>query len=208
MLKLYYTTGTCALASHIVLEEVGADYTATELDFGKNEQNSQDYLAINPKGRMPALITERGVLTETPAILLYLAQCYPDAKLAPLDDPHALAELQSFNSYLCSTVHVLHSHKGRGHRWADEQSSYDDMKRRIPGNMLAAFKQIEQDFFKGPWVMGDTYTIADPYLFTLSGWLKSDGVDINELPKIKAHRARMNEQPAVKTVLAAETAQS
>ena len=82
MLKLYFAPGTCALASHIALEEAGADYTAERLDFKNNQQNSPEYLAINPKGRVPALVTDRGILTETPAILAFIAQTFPKAKLA------------------------------------------------------------------------------------------------------------------------------
>ena len=111
MLTLYYATNTCALASHIALEEAGAAYETRWVDFGAAEQTKPEYLAINPKGRVPALVTERGVLTETPAILAYIAQSYPEARLAPLDDPFAFAELQAFMSYLCSTVHVAHAHR-------------------------------------------------------------------------------------------------
>ena len=116
--KLYYAPGTCALASHIALEEAGADYTTERLDFKANQQQSPEYLKINPKGRVPALVTDKGILTETPAILAYIAQSFPKAKLAPLDDAFAFAQVQSINSYLCSTVHVAHAHKGRGYRWA------------------------------------------------------------------------------------------
>ena len=105
MFKLYYAPGTCALASHIALEEAGASYTAERLDFKNNQQTSPQYLAINPKGRVPALVTDRGTLTETPAILAFIAQSFPQAKLVP-DDPFAFAQAQAFNSYLCSTVHV------------------------------------------------------------------------------------------------------
>ena len=122
MYKLYYAPGTCALASHIALEEAGAAYTAERLDFKANQQNSPEYLAINPKGRVPSLVTDRGILTETPAMLAFIAQTFPQAKLAPLDDPFAFAQVQAFNSYLCSTVHVAHAHKGRGYRWATEES--------------------------------------------------------------------------------------
>jgi len=115
MYKLYYAPGTCALASHIALEEAGADYSATRLDFKANQQQSPDYLGINPKGRVPALVTDRGILTENPAILAYVAQSAPDKKLMP-EDAFAFAQAQSFNSYLCSTVHVNHAHKGRGAR--------------------------------------------------------------------------------------------
>src|SRR5690348_6815158 len=104
MFKLFYSPGSCALASHIALEEASAEYTAARVNFSGNEQRSPEYLAVNPKGRVPALVTDDGILTETPAILAYIAQCYPQAKLAPLDDPFAFARLQAFNSYLCSTV--------------------------------------------------------------------------------------------------------
>ena len=105
MFKLFYSPGSCALASHIALEEVGAAYTAARIDFSKSEQRSPEYLTINPKGRVPALVTDDGILTETPAILAFIAQSFPQAKLAPLDDPFAFARIQAFNSYLCSTVH-------------------------------------------------------------------------------------------------------
>ena len=124
MLTLYYATNTCALASHIALEEAGAAYETRWVDFGAAEQTKPEYLAINPKGRVPALVTERGVLTETPAILAYIAQSYPEARLAPLDDPFAFAELQAFMSYLCSTVHVAHAHRARGYRWADDPTAH------------------------------------------------------------------------------------
>ena len=86
MYKLYYAPGSCALASHIVLEEAGADYQAQRVNFQAGEQRSPEYLKINPKGRVPTLVTHEGTLTETPAILGYLAQKFPRANLAPIDD--------------------------------------------------------------------------------------------------------------------------
>ncbi|WOH83588.1 glutathione S-transferase family protein [Bradyrhizobium sp. BEA-2-5] len=206
MLKLYFATGTCALASHIALAEAGAPYTTVKIDFKDNQQNSPDYLAINPKGRVPALVTDRGVLTETPAMLAYIAQTFPKAKLAPLDDPFDFAEVQSFNSYLCSTVHINHAHKMRGARWATQESSFADMKAMVPKTMAACFKLIERDMLKGPWVMGENYTVGDAYLYTLTLWLDGDGVDIATLPKVKAHRAAMESRPAVQKVLAEQRA--
>ena len=206
MLKLYYTPGTCALASHIALEEAGAPYTTERVDFKTNQQNSPGYLEINPKGRVPSLVTDRGTLTETPAMLAYIAQSFPKAKLAPLEDPFAFAQLQSFTSYLCSTVHVAHAHKGRGYRWASDESSFADMKRKVPESMGAAFALIEKKMLKGPWVMGETYTVCDPYLFTLTGWLEGDSVDITTMPKVADHAKRMAERPAVKKVLAEQKA--
>src|SRR5438045_896004 len=151
MLKLYYAPGTCALASHITLAESGADYTSERLDFKSNQQQSPEYLKVNPKGRVPALVTDKGVLTETPAILAYVAQVFPQAKLAPLDDAFAFAQAQSFNNYLCATVHVAHAHKGRGARWASEESSFADMKRMVPKSVAGAFELIEKGMLKGPW---------------------------------------------------------
>ena len=202
MLKLFYAVGTCALASHIALEEAGAEYTTERLIFPNNDQRKPEYLKINPKGRVPALVTDKGILTETPAILAYIAQIFPKSNLAPLNDPFAFARVQAFNSYLCSTAHVNHAHLGRGARWADEPSSLEDMKRKVPKNVTEGFALMEREMFEGPWVMGKTYTICDPYLFTLEGWLPRDSVDINLFPKIAEHNKRMKERPAVKKVLA------
>ena len=201
MLKLYYATGTCALATYITLEEAGADYAAERLSFKDNQQNSPDYLKINPKGRVPALVTDRGVLTETPAMLAFIAQGFPEAKLAP-SDAFAFAQAQSFNSYLCSTVHIAHAHKMRGYRWATEDTSFADMKRKVPETMGACFALIERNMLKGPWVMGEQYTICDPYLYTIALWLEGDSVDLAGLPKVADHRKRMSERPAVQKVLA------
>jgi len=206
MFKLYYAPATCALASHITLAEAGADYATERIDFKVNQQNSPDYLKINPKGRVPALVTDRGILTETPAMLAYIAQSFPQAGLAPLDDPFAFAQVQSFNSYLCATLHVAHAHKLRGARWATEESSFADMKRMIPKSVGACFTLIERNMLRGPWVMGESYTICDPYLYTVALWLEGDGVDLASLPKVADHRKRMSERPAVQKVLAEENA--
>jgi glutathione S-transferase len=203
-MKLFYAPGSCALASHIALEEAGADFTPVRLDFSKNEQTKPDYLAINPKGRVPALATDRGTLSENVAILAYVAQRYPEAKLAPANDPFAFAAVQAFNAYLAATVHVAHAHGRRGYRWASEQSSFDDMKRKLPESMGACFDLIEREMFKGPWVMGEAYTICDPYLFTVAEWIEGDGLDPKRFPKVHDHRTRMYDRPAVKRALAAQ----
>jgi glutathione S-transferase len=202
MLTLYYTPGTCALASHIALEEAGAAYEAVRIDFATGQQKSPDYLAINPKARVPALVTEQGVLTETPAILVYLAQRFPDASLAPIHDPFDLARLQAFNSYLCSTVHVAHAHRMRGYRWADDEAAFAAMRRKVPESVGEGFAMIEREMLAGPWVMGDAFSVADMYLFTLAQWLEGDGVDLSKLPRVLDHRRRVGERPAVAKVLA------
>jgi glutathione S-transferase len=156
------------------------------------------------KGRVPALVTDRGILTETPAILAFIAQNYPQAALAPLDDPFAFAQVQAFNSYLCSSVHVAHAHRVRGNRWADGPAAIAEMKREAPEAVSACFDLIERDMFKGPWVMGEAYTICDPYLFTVAEWLEGDGVDLSRLPKVMGHRKRMSERPAVRKAIGEE----
>jgi glutathione S-transferase len=208
MLKLFYAAHTCSLATHIVLEEVGADYSTVKIDFGKTEQRSPEYLKVNPKGRVPALVTDRGVLTETPAMLVFVAQSFPAAGLAPLDDPFAFAEMQAFNSYLCSTLHIAHAHRMRGHRWvdADDAASIAAMQRQVPQSVSACYDLIEHDTLKGPWVMGERYTICDPYLFTLAQWLEQDGVDPKRIPRVVDHRRRVSERASVRKAIAEELA--
>ena len=204
MMKLYYAPHTCALASHIALEDAGADYSTVRINFAAHQQRSPEYLAINPKGRVPALVTERGILTETPAMLAFIAQSFPKAKLAPLDDPFRFAEVQAFNSYLCSSVHVAHAHRMRGTRWADDPAAIEAMKRKVPDSVGACFELIEQKMLQGPWVMGDSYTVCDPYLFTLAQWMEADSVDIARFPKLRDHRHRMSERAAVRKAVAEE----
>jgi glutathione S-transferase len=204
MLKLDYAPNTCALAVHIVLEEAAAEYDTVRIDFGAAEQRQAGYLAINPKGRVPSLLTDRGILTEVPAILAFIAQSFPAARLAPLDDPFAFAQVQAFNSYLCSTVHVAHAHRVRGSRWVDDAEAIEAMRRKAPQSIGDAFALVENGMLEGPWVMGEAYTVCDPYLFTISRWLEGDGVDLARLPRVLDHRARTAERPAVQRAIAQE----
>ncbi|WP_216825448.1 glutathione S-transferase family protein [Kiloniella sp. EL199] len=189
-----------------VLEEIGAEFEVTNVSFADGEQHKADFLRLNPKGRVPALVvegktTQSGILTETPAILYYLAKRFPDTKLAPLGNDFALAQMQSFNSFLCSTVHVAHAHKLRGARWANEQSSLDDMRAKVPETMSALFTLIEETYLGQPWVLGEQYGICDAYLYTIARWLEGDGVDITTFPRVNAHFKRMENRPAVQRAL-------
>lgn len=196
MLTLYYAPNTCSLAPFIALEEAGAAFEPKRLNFAEGEQNSAKYKALNPKGRVPALATDQGILTENVAILAYIAQTFPKANLAPTD-PFAFAQMQAFNAYLSSTVHVSHAHKMRGSRWSDDADVVTAMKIKVPQNMTECFTIIENDYFKGPWVMGAQFTVADAYMLTIANWLEGDGVDVKLLPKTMAHRAAMMARPAV-----------
>ena len=208
MLTLYYAAHTCSLATHVALEEAGADYSTVRIDFAKAQQRSPEYLKVNPKGRVPALVTDRGILTETPAMLVYVAQTFPAARLAPINDAFAFAEVQAFNSYLCSSLHVAHAHRMRGSRWVDagDKAAIAAMQRKVPQSVAAHYELIERELLKGPWVMGERYTICDPYLFTLAQWLEDDGVGPTRFPRVIDHRRRMSERAAVRKAIAEELA--
>ena len=204
MYTLYFSPNACSLASHIALAESGLPYQLRRLQFAENEQRSPEYLKHNPNGRVPALVTDKGTLIESPAILAFIAQAAPEAKLAPLEDPFAFARMQGFNSFIASTVHVAYAHRRRGYRWAEKQESLDDMAARMPQNMRDSFAIIENDLFAGPWLLGEDYSVADAYLFTMSDWLGGAGVDINDFPKVADHYRRMRQRPAVQRALETE----
>lgn len=198
----YYAPLTVSLATHIALEESGLDYEARRLDFAVTQQRSEEYLKVNPKGRVPALVTDSGVLTETPALLAYIAQMCPEKNLAPLDDAFRFARMQEFNCYLCATVHVAHAHRVRGIRWTDDESAIESMKKKVPQTMTECFQLIENSMLATPWVLGETYSVADIYLYTIAQWLAGDGVDINVFPKVADHAQRMAQRDSVKKVQA------
>jgi glutathione S-transferase len=176
------------------------------VDFAKSDQRQPEYLAINPQRVRAASVTDGGILTGTPAILAFIAQSFPRGVFAPLDDRFAFAQVQAFNSYLCSTVHVAHAHRVRGNRWADDPAAIAEMKRMAPGAVCAGFGPIEREMMlKGPWVMGETYTICDPYLFTvveMAGGRQCRSIpaaknDRSLQPRMIDHCNCMSERPAV-----------
>jgi glutathione S-transferase len=202
MLTLYSCKGTCSVATHIALEEVNAAYELKRINLAAGEQRKPEYLALNSKGRVPALVTPQGVLTENVALLAYVAQTHPYAKLHPVDY-FQMAKMQAFNSWLASTVHVNHAHKLRGSRWSDDAAAVESMKAKVTQNMTDCAALIENEYLKGPWVMGEQFTVADPYLFVIEGWMEADGVTMSDFPKLSAHYAAMAKRPAVQRALAA-----
>jgi glutathione S-transferase len=206
MLKLFYGPNACSLAAHIALAEAGAEFEAIRLDLKAGDQRKPEYLAINPKGRVPALVTDRGALTEVAVILGWVATLYPNAHLKPDGDFFNFSEMQSFNIYLASTVHIAFAHLFRPERWADSDAAKNEMKAKVPSNLALVFKLVEERLADGrPWVMGSQYTVADPYLYVFARWLERDGAGGSAgLPLTKAHRDRMQQRAAVQKVLAAE----
>jgi glutathione S-transferase len=197
-LKLYYSPGACALASHIALEESGTAFDLQTVDLRQGEQKTPEFLAINPAGSTPALVTDEGVLTENLVIMAWVARGAPH--LTPAPDSFAFAKMQSFNGFLGSSLHpaigrVLFARpplEGEARAAAVELA-------------MSRYRLVEDAFFKGPWVMGENYTVADGYLYVFCRWVKAAGLlDADRFPKLNAHIAKMQERPAVQRALAAE----
>jgi glutathione S-transferase len=206
MLKLFCGPNACSLASHIALTEAGADFEAVRLNLKAGDQHRPEYLAINPKGLVPALVTPRGTLTENMVILGWVAQSYPQAHLKPEGDFFAFSEMQSFNLYLASTIHVTFAHLFRTARWADSESAIAEIQAKVPSSLASQWKLIEDRLGDGrPWICGAQYTVADSYLYVFARWLERDGAGGSAaMPLTRAHRDRMQARAAVQKVLAIE----
>jgi glutathione S-transferase len=206
MLTLYYSPGACSLASHIALEEANAPYTTHRVDLKNGEQRSPEYLKINFKGRVPALMTDRGVLTESPVILGYVAETFPGAKLANLDDSFAFGKMQAFNLFLTATVHIAFAHVFRPSRYGDGDDTAAAMRAKSSATLDDSFAIIDKKLSDGrPFVHGDQYTVSDPYLLVFSRWLDRANLGpVDKFPLVAAHRQRIEARPAVQKVLAAE----
>ncbi|MCB1342630.1 MAG: glutathione S-transferase family protein [Pseudooceanicola sp.] len=198
---LYYFPGTISIAVAIALHEAGLPFETARVDFSNAEQTKADYHAINPKGRVPALKTDHGILTETGAILDYIAALAPGAGLVPAD-PFQAARMREVMYYLASTAHVNHAHKMRGARWASQETSFADMKAKVPETMTASAAYLE-GCLTGPFVLGDGVSLADCYLFVVASWMPGDKVDLSAFPKLTAFLAAMEQRPSVQAVRAA-----
>ncbi len=198
-MKFYCAPKTIAIASAILLEETGLPYEAEVLNFQEAEQTKPAFLAINPKGRVPVLETDQGILTETGAVLEFIAAQVPDMGLVP-SNPWDAAQMRAVNYYLASTFHVNHAHNRRGARWATQESSLADMTAKVPETMGQSCAFIEENCALAPFVMGATMTVADPWLFTICTWLEGDGVDIRDHPRLAAHYDMMMVRPSVQKV--------
>ncbi|WP_027235695.1 glutathione S-transferase family protein [Leisingera caerulea] len=200
-MQLYYAPNTISVAVAIALEEAGIDYETVEIDFAAKQQAGAAYAQINPKGRVPALAVEGGILTETGALLEYIADTAPEASLRP-QDPVRLARMREVMFYLASTMHVNHAHRLRGARWAKERSSWKDMQKMVPQTMTASCVYISQFGLRGPFVLGDGISLADCYLYVVCTWLEGDGVNVADFPKIQNFMTAMEQRESVRAVYA------
>lgn len=194
MLKLHYAPRTISIVVAIILEQTRTPYEAIRVDFASAEQTKDAYRRVNPKGRVPALETENGILTETPAIVEYIAP-----ELVP-SDAFAAAKMRELIAFLSSTMHPHHAHGARGARWADEQSSIDDMKRKMPQRMAECAAHLEEYLPSLPFPVGQFAVVSDAYLYMVLTWLKGDGVDIENYPRLAAFQHQMNTHASVQAV--------
>ncbi len=201
-MKLFYANGTISIAPAIALVEAALDHDLVRIDFGQAEQTLPEYLAINPKGRVPALVLDDGtILTETGALLEYIAALAPEVELVPAD-PVLAAHMRSVMYYLASTMHVAHAHKMRGSRWADLPESHADMTAKVPETVTACATFVEAECLRGDYVCGSDLSIADTYLFVVCNWLEGDGVNMANFPKITAFMDRMEQRSSVQAIRA------
>lgn len=197
MLTLFAAPYTVALAPHIALEETGLPHKIEWLSFATNDQRDPAYLAVNPKGRVPALTGDHGALTEAPAILEYIADL--SGQLMPADQ-YARAKVREMMSYLASTMHPNHAHGVRGARWSDDPAAHASMAAKVPETMADSSAYVEGCLPDQGWLVGE-YSVADIHLFNVCCWLPKDGVDIANYPKLTAHFAAMQARPAVQRAL-------
>jgi glutathione S-transferase len=172
MLKLYYTPGTCSLAPHIALEETGERYELARVDLAANQQNSSDFMRLNPKGRVPVLTDGDWALTEAPAILRYIAARHPAAGLWPWD-PREEARCAEWLGWLSSTVHVGAGYVRRAARYASDPRAVEDVAATGRKTCRALWEAVEQGIGPGRWAIGERYSVADPYLLVYWLWGRS-----------------------------------
>jgi glutathione S-transferase len=205
MLKLFYIAGACSVAPHIVLEESGAQFETQAIDYYAGDHRRPEFLKLNPKGYVGVLITDQGPVTENAAIMTYVAHAYPQARLVPTD-PFGLAQVQSFNLFLASAVHITFRHLSRPTLFADGPEAAKALAAKVPEMTHKYFGMIEDQLSDGrEWIHGSEFTTSDPYLFIYSSYLqRGDRGDPNRFPLVRAHRERVLARPATQRVLARE----
>ena len=197
MLTLYYAPGACSMAPHIVLEESGEKYEPRRMDLSKGEQRSEEYLKINPQGRVPALGLGNGeALSENTAILPYLGKRFG---LWP-SDPIAEAKALSRIGFFAATVHVAHAHVGRPERYASDPALYPNIQEMGRKTFHGYLKQIDGMLANRQWFF-DKYSVVDPYAFIFYVWGLRRELPVAELKNYTAFKDRMLDRPAVRRVL-------
>lgn len=198
-MKLYFSPGACSLSPRIVLLEAGLPFTAEKADLkSKKTASGADYLAVNSKGAVPALELDDGqVLTEGPAIVQYLADLRPESGLAPRAGSFERYRLMEILNYIASEVHKGFSPLFRPDMPADARKIAMD-------NLAKKFDWLSAHLGGGKFLMGDAFTVADAYLFTVLRWSGLVHVDLPRWPVLTAYVARVGERPKVREAMHAE----
>jgi glutathione S-transferase len=198
-MKLYYSKGACSLSPHIVLAEAGLPYTLVKVDLAaKKTEQGVDYLTVNSKGAVPALELEDGkILTEGPAVVQYLADLKPDSGLAPRAGTFERYQLMEILNYLTSEVH-----KGFGPLFNPQASA--EVKTAAKTALGKKFDWLSGFLGGKTHLLGNTFTVADAYLFTMLSWTGHVGVDLAQWPVLAAYHARIAQRPKVQHALREE----
>jgi len=198
-MKLYYSPGACSLSPHIVLNEGGFSFEKEKVDLSiKQTETGADYRAVNPNGYVPALLLDDGqVLTEGPAIVQYLADLVPEKRLAPPADTMERYRLMAWLNFISTELH-----KGFGALFNPQAPQ--DWKNIVNAQLIRRIEHASQRLAGRTYIMGDDFTVADAYLFTVLGWGKYVGVEISPWPTLTAYLGRIAVRPAVQAALKAE----
>lgn len=198
-MKLYYSPGACSLAPHIVAQELGLPLQLEKVTLAtKKTEAGDDYFAVNPKGSVPALQLDNGdVLTEGPAISQFLADQKPGSTIAPANGTMARARLQEMLNYISTEIHKTYSPLFRPETVAETRTEREAYLRRRYG-------LVEKILASQPFLLGNEFTAADAYLFTVTNWARILKLDFSEFPSVLAFQKRVAERPAVKAAMAAE----
>ena len=198
-MKLYYASGACSLSPHIVAREAGIAIDTVKVDLTtKKTEDGQDFLVLNPKGYVPALCLDNGqILTEGPAIVQYLADQKPASRLAPSAGTMERYRLQEWLSFLGTELHKSFSP-------LFNQASADDAKRAAKENITKRFTYLDQKLAGSKYLMGETFTVADAYAFTIVNWANFVGIDLKPYPNLSAYLGRIGARPKVQEALKAE----
>jgi glutathione S-transferase len=200
MIKLYYSPGSCSLAPHIVLEELGIAYDSMLISLKDGDHKKADFLKINPRARVPALVVDGKILTENPAILTYLGGGYADRGLWP-KETWKQAEALSLMSWLASSLHITFAGVFRPERYADDEAAKENIRVNCRATVLKYFAEIEKMLTGKTFAMGGQYTVCDPYLLVFYRWGYRIGVDMKtEFPIWTKHALRVASRPTVKRV--------
>lgn len=202
-MKLYYATGTCSLSPHIVAAEAGIPLDLERVDIRKSPhimETGDDYSAVNPNGYVPALVLDDGtVLTEGVAIVQYLADLKPDSGLAPAAGTLERVTLQSWLNFIATELHKMFSpwlfHPEYG------SQAQDVARVKIADRLTHVERHLAAS---GPFLLGETFTAADAYLFTIVGWSDFTKVDLSSFPHLRDFQARVRARPAVQEAMRAE----